>query len=289
MIWKCPCFIHEATASTARFNLKLLAALIILTLFAQVRLNAQSLLLDDFTTGNASRTGPGRTEYVTTNTFGGHRDIVLNPLSGNASVVIGSGSLTWNQAVSGDYLVIYNSSGSASAQDYDISAYDAFQFTVASAPPNAGQLQVEVGFRLTQFSSTTVDVTVNVPTNGIVTVPFSAFITASGSSVSFSHVLTVGFKMGGYILSPGVYVFKNFKAIVSVPTQLANPTFKLGGTFAFDLQGAPGSNYVVEASADLKAWSPIATNTMPAEGTMSLEDSPAAATEARFYRAIRQR
>lgn len=54
--------------------------------------------------------------------------------------------------------------------------------------------------------------------------------------------------------------------------------------FNIQLSGPAGSNYVIEASTDLKNWTPIATNSAPS-GTVSYIDTQASNYPSRFYRA----
>ncbi len=54
--------------------------------------------------------------------------------------------------------------------------------------------------------------------------------------------------------------------------------------FNIQLSGPAGSNYVIEASTDLKNWTPIATNAAPT-GTVSYIDTQATNYPSRFYRA----
>lgn len=54
--------------------------------------------------------------------------------------------------------------------------------------------------------------------------------------------------------------------------------------FNIQLSGPAGSNYVIEASTDLKNWAPIATNAAPT-GAVSYIDTEASKYPSRFYRA----
>ena len=54
--------------------------------------------------------------------------------------------------------------------------------------------------------------------------------------------------------------------------------------FKLQMTGPPGSNYIVEASTDLKNWVPIATNAAPA-GSASCLDPQATNFACRYYRA----
>ncbi len=68
-------------------------------------------------------------------------------------------------------------------------------------------------------------------------------------------------------------------------TQLAlgTPTFTVGnGTLQFQFPGQNGTSYVIEASSDLRQWSPITTNVV-VNGQVQFTD-PLPAVDRRFYR-----
>jgi len=54
--------------------------------------------------------------------------------------------------------------------------------------------------------------------------------------------------------------------------------------FKIQLSGPAGSNYVIQASSDLKNWIPIATNAAPT-GSISYTDAAAKNLALRYYRA----
>jgi hypothetical protein len=62
---------------------------------------------------------------------------------------------------------------------------------------------------------------------------------------------------------------------------LIAPAFTQAGLFQFNLAGATGSNYVVEASTDLTDWVPLQTNSSP----FTFADTNAVNFPWRFYRA----
>ena len=57
--------------------------------------------------------------------------------------------------------------------------------------------------------------------------------------------------------------------------------------FQIQLSGPAGSNYVIQASADLKNWTPISTNAAPT-GSISYTDVAAKNLPFRYYRAVTQ-
>jgi len=72
----------------------------------------------------------------------------------------------------------------------------------------------------------------------------------------------------------------------NAPPQLSNPQKAAGGGFSFTLAGVPSATYVVLVSTDLRNWSPIATNTLPASGVLLVTDPQAASLSRRYYRAM---
>jgi hypothetical protein len=60
-----------------------------------------------------------------------------------------------------------------------------------------------------------------------------------------------------------------------------------GGGFSFQLAGVPQATYVIQASTNLAAWVPVATNTLPASGVLQITDPEAAAFSLRYYRAMK--
>ena len=57
--------------------------------------------------------------------------------------------------------------------------------------------------------------------------------------------------------------------------------------FQIQLSGPSGSNYVIQASTDLKNWVPISTNAAPT-GSVSYTDAAAINLPFRYYRAMVQ-
>jgi hypothetical protein len=70
----------------------------------------------------------------------------------------------------------------------------------------------------------------------------------------------------------------NVVNIVSSATAMTVSGFKI------QLSGPSGSNYVIQASTDLKNWTPISTNVAPA-GSVSYTDTAAMYIPSRYYRA----
>ncbi len=92
-----------------------------------------------------------------------------------------------------------------------------------------------------------------------------------GSVTSHDAVLVV-------LTSTVSNVVSNVVNIVSAGTGLTPAGFKL------QLSGPAGSNYVIQASADLRNWVPISTNAAPT-GSLSYTDAAAVNLPFRYYRA----
>ena len=64
-----------------------------------------------------------------------------------------------------------------------------------------------------------------------------------------------------------------------------NPLMLPGGGFSFTLSGVPLGSYVIQASSDLKTWNAIATNSLPASGSMVITDA-VTSSSSRYYRVV---
>jgi hypothetical protein len=65
------------------------------------------------------------------------------------------------------------------------------------------------------------------------------------------------------------------------PIMLSAPSYGANGVFQFNVVGAAGSNYVIEASTNLTDWLPLETNTSP----FTFADTNAVNVPLQFYRA----
>jgi len=74
-------------------------------------------------------------------------------------------------------------------------------------------------------------------------------------------------------------------AIYTRPPQLAG-TIAAGGKFQFVLRGPAGDRYIIQASPDLVSWTSLSTNTIPAGGSIPINDSDMTNYVRRFYRAV---
>lgn len=76
----------------------------------------------------------------------------------------------------------------------------------------------------------------------------------------------------------------SFIGRVPVAGQLASLVRLPGGQFQFTLAGDASGTYVVDASANLINWTAIQTNSVPAGGSLIVQDPAATGQPRRFYR-----
>jgi hypothetical protein len=99
---------------------------------------------------------------------------------------------------------------------------------------------------------------------------------------------------GGWFLTAGTNVSVAVAeamigaAPVTVAIITTNGAFGFtNGSFGFDLSGSSGSNVVIEASTNLRAWIPLQTNLL-GSGLLRFSDSQSSTNRQRFYRAYLQ-
>lgn len=74
--------------------------------------------------------------------------------------------------------------------------------------------------------------------------------------------------------------------VTPIPAELSGSYDSDTGLFWVTLNGQAGSTYVLQASENLVSWSPIATNTAPANGIIQFSDADAPSYSQRYYRAV---
>ncbi len=137
-------------------------------------------------------------------------------------------------------------------------------------------------------NTTIVTGTTNMLLNGILgLVPISTLTiknVASTNAGNYSVRISNGI---GYVTSSTVTLIVLTDTISNVVTNVVNilptGTGMTASGFKLQLSGPAGSNYVIQASADLKSWAPIATNAAPT-GTISYTDTVATNLPLRYYR-----
>ena len=192
-----------------------LAACITLLLAPHPRLLAQSLVLDNYNSGNivvSSTTSDGIIQYVP-GVMGGIRiiDFSMQNPSSASSLTIGSGVLTFNATTPGDWFVATDGYNPSSI--YDLSHYNAFEVTIVSAPAGPGWLGMGVG----DLNGSASGAVAPLPTSGTIIVPFSWW---DWAGVDFQHVMDVEVDINAEV--PGTYVLDDFQAVeVPEPTLLS--------------------------------------------------------------------
>jgi hypothetical protein len=121
---------------------------------------------------------------------------------------------------------------------------------------------------------------------------------ASGQEPAFggqSYTFSPGPQAGAYWVEAEVqwpdgrraFATNSVTVSTTAPPQLTNPQRLAGGGFSFTLAGTPLATYVTQVSTNLSAWNPIATNTLPANGLVTITDPQAASFSRRFYRVLK--
>jgi Immunoglobulin domain len=88
----------------------------------------------------------------------------------------------------------------------------------------------------------------------------------------------------GSAVSSNATVLVLTSTVTNVVNILSSGTGMTDSGFKIQLSGPAGSNYVIQASTDLKNWVPISTNLAPT-GTVSYTDATAKNQPYRYYRA----
>lgn len=107
--------------------------------------------------------------------------------------------------------------------------------------------------------------------------------------LSLQDVATAGFSGAGTNFN---YVFGPYSATVlalspAPATLLAIPTAPDAGQFVFQLQGQPGTPYILQSSPDLMTWTPVSTNTLVGN-TLSITNPISPGSPQLFWRAVWQ-
>ncbi len=127
---------------------------------------------------------------------------------------------TWH-AITGPMPVSHSKPKVVLGTDIDLSSYNAFRFTVVSAPQNAGHLQVRYTW-VAPGSGYALATDVALAASGIVYVPFSSFLEPWSRAnmgggymppIDWTHAQAVGLEFRGNLLTPGMYVLDDFQAV----------------------------------------------------------------------------
>ena len=121
---------------------------------------------------------------------------------------------------------------------------------------------------------------------------------ASGQEPAFggqNYTFTPGPAAGSYWIEAEVqwpdgrraFATHSITVSKSAPPALTNPQMLSVGGFSFTLAGTPLATYVIQVSSNLATWNPIGTNTLPANGVLTVADPQAASFSPRYYRALK--
>lgn len=110
-------------------------------------------------------------------------------------------------------------------------------------------------------------------------------LTVNHISAATAGNYSVQIKNGvGSVSSSNAVVLVLTTTVSNVVNFVTAGTGLTSGGFKIQLSGPSGSNYVIQASSDLKTWVPIFTNTAPS-GSLSYTDAVANSLSFRYYRA----
>jgi hypothetical protein len=121
---------------------------------------------------------------------------------------------------------------------------------------------------------------------------------ASGQEPAFggqSHTFSPGPQAGVYWVEAEVqwpdgrraFATNSVTVSTNAPPVLGRPQKSGGAGFSFTLTGAPQATYIIQVSTNLAAWNPLATNTLPSNGALTITDPQAAPFSRRYYRALK--
>jgi hypothetical protein len=88
-----------------------------------------------------------------------------------------------------------------------------------------------------------------------------------------------GYTVGGQYNGSGWFV----ETVLRQPLAISDLLYSANGQFGFSAGGPAGLVVVIEASPDLRTWTPLQTNTLGAS-PLSFSDTQAALFPTRFYR-----
>jgi hypothetical protein len=113
--------------------------------------------------------------------------------------------------------------------------------------------------------------------------------TFGGQSYTFNPGQTGAYWVEAEVQWPdGRRAFATNAIVVSpnAPPVLTYPQKASGGGFSFLLAGASQATFVIQASSDLKTWTPITTNSLSGNSSITIADPQAGSFSRRYYRAV---
>lgn len=131
--------------------------------------------------------------------------------------------------------------------------------------------------------STNKDLLTSIGASGLDVVPTLTISNATAADAG-TYTLAITNGVGG-VVSSGATLIVLGTVVSNVVTIISSGTGMTLNGFKLALSGPSGSNFVVQASSDLKSWTSISTNSAPT-GTVTYTDTSATNRLSRFYRAI---
>ncbi len=120
----------------------------------------------------------------------------------------------------------------------------------------------------------------------VVSLPLLGTSTLTISNVSSANAGSYAVRVNNGLTSTsgGATLVVLSNPVPEVVNIVSTGTGMTAGGFKLQLSGPAGSNYVIQASTDLKNWVPISTNAAPT-GTVTYTDAAATNLAFRYYRA----
>ncbi|HUA67362.1 MAG TPA: hypothetical protein VMA13_02335 [Candidatus Saccharimonadales bacterium] len=143
------------------------------------------------------------------------------------------------------------------------------------------------GQPITNANVTVVNTTTNTLIGGILgLVPVSVLTVNNVNSTNAGKYSVKLFNGNGSVTTNATLIVLS-TTVTNVINFVSSATAMTADGFKIQLSGPSGSNFVIQASADLKNWIPISTNLAPT-GSISYTDAAAKTNTFRFYRALIQ-
>lgn len=279
--------------------------------------DATAVRLASFDASDLLITGPNgyakAPEFIGTDSAGDG-----SPISATYSIPApDSGGPLWNDSHNGTYTITLQPDAIEDVRNNTTPGGVLGTFTVAIVPPPPGQLTVESS---ASFASSgpvggpfsPVSLTYTLGNSGGTTLEWLAGNSANWVNLNSSGgfllpggtaTVTVSLNNNAAALAAGLYqdtvlftnrttglgstsraVALNVEVQAGLDVQVDLPGRNEAGEFQVAIQGAPGTQIVVEGSSDLKEWKIVTTGTIDQDGVMVIADPESVGQPKRFYK-----